>query len=143
MMEQRGPLTILLVEDDDGDAKAVRRAFRVGHVNNPIRRAMDGLEALEILRGESGAEKLSRPYLLLTDLNMPRLNGVEFIRSLRDDSSLRDSVVFMLTTSDRKEDRDACYALNIAGYIVKETAGADFTELVRMLSAYSRVVEMP
>jgi len=142
-MEPRKPVTILLVEDDDADAKAVRRAFRMACVSNPIRRAVDGIEALEILKGESGLEKLARPYLLLTDLNMPRLNGVEFIRSLRDDQELHPAVVFMLTTSNREEDRAACYALNVAGYILKETAGADFTGLVSMLDAYSRVVEMP
>ena len=134
---------ILLVEDDDADAKALRRAFRMAHLNNPIRRAMDGVEALEILKGEGGVEKLARPYLLLADLNMPRLGGVEFIRSLRGDRELHDAIVFMLTTSNRREDRDACYALNVAGYILKETAGADFTRLISMLDAFSRVVEMP
>jgi CheY-like chemotaxis protein len=142
MSDARKPVTILLVEDDDADAKAVRRAFRIAHVSNPIRRAVDGLEALEILKGEHG-EKLDRPYLLLTDLNMPRLNGVEFIRSIRDDRDLRGAIVFMLTTSNREEDRNTCYALNVAGYILKETAGADYSELVTMLDAFSRVVEMP
>ena len=142
-MEHRKPVTILLVEDDDADAKAVRRAFRMAHVPNPIRRAVDGLEALEILKGEGGVDKLGRPYLLLTDLNMPRLNGVEFIRSIREDLNLRDTIVFMLTTSNREEDRAACYGLHVAGYILKETAGADFTDLVSMLEAFSRVVEMP
>jgi CheY-like chemotaxis protein len=143
MTALRKPVTILLVEDDDADAKAVRRAFKMAHVGNPIRRAVDGLEALEILKGESGVEKLVRPYLLLTDVNMPRLNGVEFIRSIRDDRELHQAVVFMLTTSNREEDRAACYALNVAGYILKETAGPDFAGVVNMLDAYSRVVEMP
>lgn len=143
MTDQRRPVTILLVEDDDADAKAMRRAFRIAQVSIPIHRAVDGLEALEILKGEAGTEKLSGPFLLLTDLNMPRLNGLELIRLLRDDLELRNAIVFMLTTSNRKEDRAACYALNVAGYILKETAGANFGELVAMLDAYSRVVEMP
>lgn len=135
-------LNILLVDDDDGDAKAVQRAFQRAKIANPIVRAVDGVEALEILRGENGKTKPPSPCILLVDLNMPRMNGIEFVKALRADRGLRHSVVFILTTSKREEDIVAAYDLNVAGYIVKETAGLDFLNLVTLMDYYWRVVEM-
>jgi CheY-like chemotaxis protein len=139
----RKPLNILLVEDDDGDAKGVRRAFDKVKIANPMRRAVDGIEALDILRGANGNEKLSSPYLLLVDLNMPRMNGIKLVKALRDDDELKRSVVFVLTTSKSQEDEMAAYDLNVAGYIVKETAGHDFLSLVSLMDCYWRIVELP
>jgi CheY-like chemotaxis protein len=137
------PLNILLVEDDDGDAKAVRRAFQKAKIANPIHRAVDGMEALDILKGRNGKEKPAPPYLLLVDLNMPRMNGIQFIQALREDEDLRHSIAFILTTSKREEDKIAAYDLNVAGYIVKATAGNDFLNLVHLVDCYWRIVEMP
>jgi DNA-binding response OmpR family regulator len=137
------PLNILLVEDDDGDAKAVHRAFQKAKIANPIIRAVDGIDALEMLRGENGKTKPSSPYLLLVDLNMPRMNGIQLVKALREDDTLRKAIIFMLTTSKREEDKIAAYDLNVAGYIVKETAGQDFLNLVSLVDCYWRIVEMP
>ena len=137
------PATIFLVEDDDVDAKAVQRSFVKAKIQNPVVRAVDGLEALEILKGTSEKPKLEHPYLLLVDINMPRLNGIELIEALRSDEALRSAVVFVLTTSKRDEDRMAAYNLNVAGYIVKQNAGEDFLKLVDLLSSYCSVIEMP
>ncbi len=137
------PLTVLLVEDDDGDAKAVERAFRMAKVASPIVRAVDGVEALELIRGTDGKARLAQPYLLFVDLNMPRMGGIALVRALREDAELRHAVVFMLTTSKRDEDRIAAYDLNVAGYILKETAGQDFQNLVRLVDCYRRMVELP
>ena len=137
------PLNILLVEDDDGDAKAVHRAFQKAKIANPILRAVDGLEALDILKGASGKTKLPPPYMLLVDLNMPRMSGIQFVKALREDDELRHSIAFILTTSKREEDKTAAYDLNVAGYIVKATAGQDFLNLVSLVDCYWRIVEMP
>ena len=137
------PATIFLVEDDDVDAKAVQRSFVKAKIQNPVVRAVDGLEALEILKGTSEKPKLEHPYLLLVDINMPRLNGIELIEALRSDEALRSAVVFVLTTSKRDEDRMAAYNLNVAGYIVKQNAGEDFLKLVDLLSSYCSVIELP
>ncbi|MEJ2680427.1 MAG: response regulator [Gammaproteobacteria bacterium] len=137
------PLNILLVEDDDGDAKAVKRTFSKAKVVNPIVRAIDGIEALEILRGESGKEKIPTPYILLVDLNMPRMNGIQFVQELRKDPELKKSIVFILSTSKSEEDKAKAYELNVAGYIVKETAGQDFLNLVSMIDSYWKLVELP
>jgi CheY-like chemotaxis protein len=137
------PLNILLVEDDDGDAMAVERAFRKARVANPIMRAVDGVEALEILRGVDGRQKPSAPYVLLVDINMPRKNGIQLVQELRADAQLHNTIVFILTTSKRDEDVLAAYALNVAGYIVKEKAGREFLNLASLIDCYWRIVEIP
>jgi CheY-like chemotaxis protein len=137
------PINILLVDDDDGDAHAVQRTFRKARIANPIRRAIDGLDALEILRGANGKPELTSPRLLLVDLNMPRMNGIELVTVLRSDEVLRQLVVFILTTSKRDEDMLAAYDLNVAGYIVKEKAGEDFLQLCGLVENYWRIVELP
>jgi CheY-like chemotaxis protein len=104
---------------------------------------VDGMEALEMLRGTNGRTKLPSPCVMLVDLNMPRINGIQFIQALRTDKALHRSVVFVLTTSKRDEDKLAAYDLNVAGYIVKATAGADFMNLVNLVECYWRIVELP
>lgn len=134
---------ILLVEDDDGDAKAVKRALNSVKIANPLVRAVDGMEALEILRGTNGREKLQKPYILLVDINMPRVDGIALITELRNDPELKDSVAFILTTSKKDEDIAAAYKLNVAGYILKQTAGKDFLKITDLLDCYWRIVEFP
>jgi CheY-like chemotaxis protein len=136
-------LHILLVEDDDGDAKAMERAFKRAKIANPLRRAIDGVHALEILRGENGEEKLAKPFLLLVDLNMPRMNGIQFLEELRNDPILKRTIVFVLTTSKREEDKLAAYDFNIAGYILKQTADDDILNLIDLIGCYWRIVELP
>lgn len=136
-------INILLVEDDDGDAKAVQRAFQKAKIANPILRAVDGMEALDMLKGTNGKVKMPSPYMLLIDLNMPRMNGLQLVKAMRDDEDLRQSVAFILTTSKRDEDKEAAYDLNVTGYIVKATAGHDFLSLVNLVDSYWRIVEIP
>jgi CheY-like chemotaxis protein len=117
------PLNILLVEDDDGDAKTLERAFYKAKITNyVISRALDGIEAIEMLKGENGKAKPPPPRILMVDVNMPRMDGIQFVKALRKDNQLRHSVVFMLTKSKREEDKIAAYDLNVAGYITKATA---------------------
>jgi CheY-like chemotaxis protein len=136
-------LHILLVEDDDGDAKAMERAFKRAKIANPLRRAIDGVHALEILRGENGEKKLAKPFLLLVDLNMPRMNGIQLLEELRNDPILKRTIVFVLTTSKREEDKLAAYDFNIAGYILKQTADDDILNLIDLIGCYWRIVELP
>ena len=136
-------VTILLVEDDDVDAEAIERAFRKQRIANPFVVVPDGIEALKKLRGEDGYETLARPYMILLDINMPRMNGVEFLENLRHDRELKNSIVFVLTTSNRDEDKMAAYNNYVAGYLLKSRAGTDFLTLIDMLEAYWRIVEFP
>lgn len=136
-------LNILLVEDDDGDAKAVKRAFAKAEVANTLIRAEDGVEALQVLRGEHESKKLDMPFILLVDLNMPRMNGIELLKTLRADPKLRKTIVFIISTSKREEDINAAYEHNVSGYIVKETMGRDFACLAETIDYFWRIVELP
>jgi CheY-like chemotaxis protein len=136
-------VSILLVEDDDVDAELVVRAFRKLKIANPIVMAKDGIEALSHLRGEEGYTGIQPPFLILLDINMPRMNGHEFLAELRADPKLHDSIVFVLTTSSAEKDRLAAYNYNIAGYLLKSSAGEDFSSMLSMLDHYWRFVEFP
>src|SRR5690242_6460873 len=98
-------MNILLVEDDDVAAEAVVRSLRKHAIDSPITLAQDGIEALEILRHQHPKESIEKPYLVLLDLNMPRMNGFEFMEEIREDDNLHESVIFVLTTSDNEVDR--------------------------------------
>ena len=136
-------VSVLLVEDNEVDREAVRRAFLRHRIANPIHVAIDGVEALDLLRGTNGKERLPRPYLILLDINMPRMSGIELLRELRADPDLHDSIVFVLTTSKSDEDKIAAYGANIAGYIIKSDVGAGFVGLVGLLDHYWKIVEFP
>ncbi|WP_413701676.1 response regulator [Psychromonas sp. KJ10-10] len=131
--------TILLVEDDDIDAKMVARAFKKLRIANPIVRAKDGVVALELLRDDT----VVNPYIILLDLNMPRMGGIAFLEEIRKDATLNTSIVFVLTTSKDDEDKVVAYNHNIAGYVVKERLENGFEELVKLLDCYWRIVELP
>jgi CheY-like chemotaxis protein len=98
-------VSILLVEDDKVDVLAIKRSFRDLTIANPLIVAHNGIEALEHLRGENGREKIAAPCLIMLDLNLPRIGGIEFLDVLRSDPSLRRHLVFVMTTSAADEDR--------------------------------------
>jgi len=135
-------LSILLVDDDDIDRESVLRAFKASNIHNPVTTATNGLEALEVLRGINPEIIFSRPAMVLLDLNMPQMNGFEFLEELRRDSSIQDTVVFVLSTSTREEDIERCYQYQVAGYISKKTAGHDLYLLSELLDAYWRLIEV-
>ncbi|HEX2096468.1 MAG TPA: response regulator [Solirubrobacterales bacterium] len=133
-------LNILLVEDDEVDVMNVRRAFEKAHIANPLYVAGNGVEALAMLRG---GEIPSHRRLVLLDLNMPRMNGIEFLRELRADPELAATPVVVLTTSTMDSDKLDAYNLNIAGYLVKPVTFAAFCELMVTLNKYWTLVELP
>ena len=136
-------VNLLLVEDDEVDIQGLKRAFAKSRIGNPITVARDGIEALEILRGENGQAKLAKPNLILLDLNMPRMNGLEFLEAIRADEDLKTSVVFMITTSKAEEDKARAYEKNVAGYIVKQDLANTFMQAIALLEHYWKIVEFP
>jgi CheY-like chemotaxis protein len=136
-------VTVLLVEDDDVDAEAVMRSLRRSQVPVDVVWVEDGVAALEVLRGQHEYESVTRPVIVLLDLNMPRMDGFEFLHALRSDPALRDLVVFVLSTSSADADRTRAYHENIAGYLVKSAVGSQFARLARMLLSYQTAVTLP
>ena len=137
------PVKVLLVEDDDVDAKAVERSFRAAKVANKLVRVRDGIEGLAVLRGATSQASLPPPRIVLLDIQLPRMDGHEFLAELRADPTIASTVVFVLTTSEAEEDRAEAYRHNVAGYIVKSRAGEGFLDLTSMIGAYWRLVELP
>jgi CheY-like chemotaxis protein len=133
-------LNILLVEDDEIDVMNVQRAFQKNHIANPLFVAGDGVEALAKLRsGEIPRER----RIVLLDLNMPRMNGIEFLRALRKDPELALTTVVVLTTSNDDRDKIDAYNLNVAGYLLKPVTFSNFCEVMATLNKYWTLVELP
>jgi len=124
--------TILLVEDDAVDAMTVRRAFRDLGINNPLHHTENGETALAWLQDPA----TDPPCLILLDMNMPRMNGSEFLREIKADSDLRRIPVIVLTTSDEKRDRTDSFNLGVAGYMLKPVDYNQFIEVVRTIYRY-------
>ena len=142
-MEAR-PLNMLLVEDDELDVMNVQRAFKKNNISNPLFIASNGIEALAMLRGENGYTALPPARrIILLDLNMPRMGGIEFLRELRADPELAPTTVIVLTTSDEDRDKVEAYKLNVAGYILKPVTLQAFVEIMATLNKYWTVSELP
>jgi CheY-like chemotaxis protein len=137
-------LTILLVEDDQLDVMNVQRAFRKNIICNPLFVAGNGIEALEMLRGQGpGPHVPPHRRIVLLDLNMPKMGGIEFLRELRADPNLAMITVIVLTTSDEDRDKVEAYKLNVAGYILKPVTLQAFVEIMATLNKYWTVNELP
>ncbi len=133
---------ILLVEDDSVDVMNVQRAFRKNNINNPLHIARNGIEALDMLRGTEGRDKLYPvPKIILLDINMPKMNGMEFLKELRNDDQLRSISVFIMTTSNDDHDKFEAYKLNVAGYIVKPVSFEKFVQAISVLNNYWKLCE--
>ena len=143
-MEER-IINILLVEDDEVDVMNVKRAFKKYKITNPLYLAGNGLEALDMLRSQDGKppQVPANRRLILLDLNMPKMNGLEFLHALREDKNLKRTPVIVLTTSDEDKDRIEAYNLNVAGYILKPVTFTNFAEVMVALNKYWTLCEMP
>jgi CheY-like chemotaxis protein len=136
-------VTILLVDDDKLSAMAFKRSFSALKILNRLIEARGGFEALDRLRGRNGCEKVPQPCLILLDMRMPHMSGIEFLEELRGDRSLRRILVFVMTGSISPENRTRVYDMNVAGVIPKPVSGSSFLKTVEMLREYWRVIEFP
>ncbi len=132
---------ILLVEDDLVDVKTVRRAFKENKIENPIHVVGDGEEALEFLR-KSSQDGNPRPGIILLDLNMPVMNGIEFLEVIKEDDDYKSIPVIVLTTSQEDNDRMESYNLGVAGYIIKPVEFENFVEAVKIIDLYWSLNEL-
>ena len=131
---------ILLVDDDEIDVMTVKLAFAKGNIANQLFVATNGIEALALLRAD-GIPPSRR--LVLLDLNMPRMSGIELLREIRADPALQALTVVVLTTSNEDRDRVEAYQLNVAGYLLKPVTFQSFVEVTAALNKYWSLVELP
>jgi CheY-like chemotaxis protein len=131
-------LNVVLVEDDEVDVMNVKRAFKKNNISNPLFVASNGIEALALMRDASTPTK---NRIVLLDLNMPRMNGIEFLRALRADPHLAGTPVVVLTTSNEDRDRVEAFQLNVAGYLLKPVTFTSFVEVMAALNKYWTLVE--
>jgi CheY-like chemotaxis protein len=136
-------INILLVEDDEVDVMNVKRAFQKNNLTNPMHHAGNGIEALALLRGSDGQPPIPIPRIILLDLNMPRMGGIEFLHELRKDELLKNISVFVMTTSNEDKDKVDAYNLNVAGYILKPLSMENFVSAVSILKNYWTLCEYP
>lgn len=142
-MTENKVLNILLVDDDEVDVMNVKRAFKKNNITNPLFIAGNGLEALNMLRGKGELAIPQTRRLILLDLNMPKMGGIEFLRELRADSDLKSTPVIVLTTSNEDSDKVDAYNLNVAGYILKPVTFSNFVATMVALNKYWTLSELP
>jgi CheY-like chemotaxis protein len=135
----RDSAAILLIEDDRVDAMTVKRALKEINVCNPLHVVRNGEEALEFLRDVASP----RPGIILLDLNMPRMNGLEFLKIAKQDDRLKLIPVIVLTTSREERDRLESFNLSVAGYMIKPVDYMQFVEVMRAINIYWTLSELP
>ena len=133
------PVNILLVEDDEVDIENVRRIFERRKIGNPLFVARDGQEAQALLQNGT----VRSPALVLLDIGLPRMDGIEFLTWMRSEPEHESHVVFIFTVSDKQTDLYRAYDLNVSGYMLKSEVGDSFIEAVELIEDYWRVIEAP
>jgi CheY-like chemotaxis protein len=135
----RGTKPVLLLEDDRVDVLSVTRAFRELKIVNPLQVVGNGEEGLHYLTDGNNP----KPCLILLDVNMPRMNGLEFLKRIKSDEELRRIPVIVLTTSKADQDMLESYRHGVAGYIVKPATYLQLVEVVRVIDLYWTISEIP
>jgi CheY-like chemotaxis protein len=136
---------ILLVEDDPKDVELTIDAFREYNLSNEILVARDGVEALDYLyrRGEFAREPVGNPVVILLDLKMPKVDGIQVLKQIKSDNNLQTIPVVILTSSRESHDLEICYQLGANAYVVKPVKFADFVEAVRQIGAFWALINEP
>lgn len=138
-------IDILLVEDDDVDSENVARAFKKNKITNPLHITENGEDALAYLRHEgkySDPEKSPRPGIILLDLNMPIMNGIEFLEVVKSDDDLKRIPVVVMTSSQEENDRMESYSLSVAGYIIKPVGFDNLVKAIKNIEIYWSMCEL-
>jgi CheY-like chemotaxis protein len=136
------PLQILLAEDDDGHARLIERNLKRAGFINQIVRARDGQEALDFVRG-AASSPAAKQFLLLLDINMPRIDGVEVLRQLKSDPRTAKTPVIMLTTTDDPREVERCYEYGCSVYMTKPVRHEDFVEALTRLGMFLEIIKLP
>lgn len=137
--------TILIAEDDDGHAYLVEDSLRRGGIEAPLIRFSDGQEALDFLFGRTKSPRFEpgKPYLLLLDIRMPKVDGVEVLRQIKADTNLRKLPVVILTTTDDPSEVERCHELGCNSYIQKPVSFENFSSAITKLGHFLTLLELP
>lgn len=138
-------VVVLIVEDDDGHARLIEKNLRRASIKNEMLRFADGQQILDFLfrRGEGRQREDFTPYLLLLDIRIPKIDGVEVLRQIKQDEELRKIPVIMLTTTDDPREVDACHRLGCSHYIVKPVEYDKFSAVLGQLGLFLKIVLVP
>jgi len=145
-MLERDSIHILLIEDDDGHARLIERGLRKVGVINPIERVADGNDAMDYLyrRGHfAEVEPFEESLVVLLDINLPGLDGIEILGNIKSDEKLRSIPVIMLTSTDTRAEIDRCYRLGANGYVAKPIDIRELGEKLKRLGMFLEIVELP
>jgi len=142
MRDNNGGVTILMAEDDDGHALLVQQRFESVGIHNTVIRFKDGQEAWDFLSGPAAGIETGKTYLLLLDIRMPRLDGVELLRRIKSDPRLKNMPVVILTTTDDPREISACYDLGCNNYLVKPVEFEKFAEVIKRLGLFLMIVKV-
>lgn len=137
------PMNILLVEDNDLDIELLKRGLKKIGSESSLVCARDGIEAIQMLENDLLTPTLPRPFVILLDINMPRMNGHEFLEEVRGSPRLHEARVFIFTTSDSKKDVDLAYKNNASGYIVKPNSTSELANVLEALQTFWSLCEVP
>ena len=144
MMALTQAVSILMIEDDDGHARLIEKNIRRAGVTNEILHLRDGTSAVEFLFGGDGASRADhQPFMILLDLNLPDMSGVDILRRVKADERFRRAPVIVLTTTDDKAEIERCYDLGCNVYITKPLIYHNFAEAIRQLGLFLSVIQMP
>lgn len=130
---------VLLVEDDRVDAMLIKKAFKRLEINNPIHHVENGEDAVAFLKNEENV----KPWIVLLDLNMPRMNGIEFLEIVKSDPELKNIPIIVLTSSLEQRDRSSAFDFGVAGYMVKPVTYADLLNLMEAIRQYWTFSKLP
>ena len=143
-MDSQIPVTIVMIEDDEGHARLIERNIRRAGINNSIQHFLSGRSALAFLYGEGEAEvRLEGPCLVLLDLNLPDMSGIDILKRLKNDNTHRRTPIVVLTTTDDKIEIQRCYDLGCNVYITKPVEYEAFANAIRQLGLFLSVIQVP
>ena len=142
-MENYKEIIILIAEDDDGHAELIKEALEDSGVCNRIIRFVNGEDAWHFLSGTGdNVRDKNKNYLLLLDINMPKMNGMEVLEKMKSNTDLKEIPIIMLTTTDDPREVEACYKIGCNMYITKPVAFDKFTETLRLLGLFIQIVKV-